>query len=90
MIALAGACLALTAGSAADARRDTRHAPQSRTYGSSSDEYYTARSGNRVHRPIRAARAPAGASAQCRDGSWSFSENRRGTCSHHGGVARWL
>ncbi|WP_343205931.1 DUF3761 domain-containing protein [Rhodanobacter sp. MP1X3] len=37
-----------------------------------------------------AATAPAGASAQCRDGSYSFSMNHRGTCSHHGGVARWL
>jgi uncharacterized protein YraI len=33
---------------------------------------------------------PAGASAQCRDGTYSFSMSRRGTCSHHGGVARWL
>jgi uncharacterized protein YraI len=35
-------------------------------------------------------RPPVGASAQCRDGSYSFSRSRRGTCSHHGGVARWL
>lgn len=33
---------------------------------------------------------PAGASAQCRDGTYSFSRHRRGTCSHHGGVRRWL
>ena len=33
---------------------------------------------------------PTGASAQCRDGTYSFSQSRRGTCSHHGGVARWL
>jgi hypothetical protein len=33
---------------------------------------------------------PPGASAQCRDGSYSFSAHHRGTCSHHGGVARWL
>jgi hypothetical protein len=33
---------------------------------------------------------PTGASAQCRDDSYSFSAHRRGTCSHHGGVARWL
>lgn len=33
---------------------------------------------------------PPGASAQCRDGSYSFSATRRGTCSHHSGVARWL
>ncbi len=34
--------------------------------------------------------APAGASAKCRDGTFSFSQSRRGTCSHHGGVAEWL
>ncbi len=33
---------------------------------------------------------PAGATAQCRDGTYSFSRSRRGTCSRHGGVARWL
>jgi hypothetical protein len=34
--------------------------------------------------------APAGATAQCRDGTYSFSQHHSGTCSHHGGVARWL
>ncbi|MFC8708942.1 DUF3761 domain-containing protein [Streptomyces sp. NPDC057197] len=33
---------------------------------------------------------PVGATAQCRDGSFSYSAHRRGTCSHHGGVAVWL
>jgi hypothetical protein len=33
---------------------------------------------------------PLGATAQCRDGTYSFSQNRSGTCSHHGGVASWL
>lgn len=32
---------------------------------------------------------PSGATAKCRDGSLSYSANRRGTCSHHGGVAVW-
>jgi hypothetical protein len=30
--------------------------------------------------------APDGATARCRDGSYSFSQSRRGTCSWHGGV----
>ena len=30
------------------------------------------------------------ATAICRDGTCSISKSRRGTCSHHGGVARWL
>src|SRR6266851_7243640 len=28
--------------------------------------------------------------ARCRDGTTSCSQNRRGTCSHHGGVAQWI
>ena len=55
-----------------------------------SDRYYTAKSGHRVHSPVQANRPPAGASAKCGDGSYSFSENHRGTCSHHGGVVNWL
>ena len=35
-------------------------------------------------------RHPMGASAICNDGTYSFSQNRRGTCSHHGGVRQWL
>jgi Protein of unknown function (DUF3761) len=32
---------------------------------------------------------PAGASALCKDGSFSYSQSRSGTCSQHGGVAVW-
>lgn len=46
--------------------------------------------GSDVPSPYAAPSAPAGASAQCADGTYSFSQNRRGTCSHHGGVAEWL
>lgn len=34
--------------------------------------------------------APPGATALCRDGTYSFSQHRSGTCSHHGGVSKWL
>jgi hypothetical protein len=37
-----------------------------------------------------AAAAPPGATALCRDGTYSYSKHHSGTCSHHGGVARWL
>ncbi|MBY8864060.1 DUF3761 domain-containing protein [Nocardia sp. CA2R105] len=43
-----------------------------------------------VLRPEQAPTAPDGATAQCKDGTYSFSRHRAGTCSHHGGVARWL
>ncbi|WP_082545938.1 DUF3761 domain-containing protein [Rhodanobacter sp. Root627] len=53
---------------------------------------YTNREGFDVHRPAHTTNGaiPSGATAQCRDGSFSFSMSHRGTCSHHGGVARWL
>lgn len=51
---------------------------------------YTNSDGNKVPSPYYAPSAPAGASARCRDGTYSLSQSRRGTCSHHGGVAEWL
>ncbi|WP_183995160.1 DUF3761 domain-containing protein [Sphingomonas kyeonggiensis] len=44
----------------------------------------------RRHRAMPVLQMPDGASAQCRDGTFSFSASRRGTCSHPGGVAIWL
>lgn len=58
--------------------------------GLSNDNYYTNSAGNEVHSPSYSNTVPDGASAQCRDGTYSFSQSRRGTCSHHGGVATWL
>jgi Protein of unknown function (DUF3761) len=52
--------------------------------------YYSNVDGKRVHRPMFSAQRPPGATAQCADGSWSFSLHRRGTCNYHGGVLRWL
>jgi hypothetical protein len=53
---------------------------------------YTNRDGNTVHAPARSlsGKAPEGASARCRDGTYSFSRHHGGTCSRHGGVAEWL
>ena len=48
--------------------------------------------GEWVPSPTRTAdgQPPPDASAKCRDGTFSFSKHRQGTCSHHGGVAEWL
>ena len=58
----------------------------------SDDDYYTNVDGNQVHSPAFSSdgAAPSGATAQCRDGSYSFSQHRSGTCSGHEGVSRWL
>lgn len=52
--------------------------------------YYTNSKGERVQSPTKYDAAPEGATALCRDGTYSFSRNRRGTCSRHGGVKKWL
>lgn len=54
--------------------------------------HYINKDGNIVHSPskTKSGAAPAGATAQCADGTYSFSQHRRGTCSHHGGVSVWL
>jgi hypothetical protein len=64
--------------------------PQSDS-GLSNDNHYINTYGNDVHSPAYSnnGSVPAGASAQCGDGTYSFSQSRRGTCSHHGGVAVW-
>jgi hypothetical protein len=51
---------------------------------------YVNSQGKTVKRPENCSAAPQGATAQCRDGSYSFSQSRRGACSHHGGVAKWF
>jgi hypothetical protein len=58
----------------------------------SNNSYYKNSAGNQIHSPAYSndGNIPAGATAQCRDGTYSFSASRRGTCSHHGGVAKWL
>lgn len=52
-------------------------------------DYYRNARGRCVHRPVQTSTAPAGWTARCRDGTYSFSQSRRGTCSWHGGVAVW-
>ncbi|SER57572.1 Protein of unknown function, partial [Faunimonas pinastri] len=37
-----------------------------------------------------ASQVPAGATAQCKDGSYIQTATHQGACSRHGGVAKWL
>lgn len=59
--------------------------------GLSNNNYYTNSDGNQVHSPAYSnnGSVPAGATAQCKDGTYSFSQHHSGTCSGHGGVAQW-
>ena len=54
--------------------------------------HYFNSDGDEVHSPSETVDGsiPDGATAECRDGTYSFSRHHRGTCSHHGGVESWL
>ncbi len=54
--------------------------------------HYTNKRGKAVHAPAhsKSGAAPDGATAKCSDGTYSFSQSHRGTCSRHGGVGQWL
>jgi len=67
----------------------TKSTPTSDSPPRDSGRSYVNVDGIRVQSPTFSDTKPAGASARCRDGSYSFSLNRRGTCSHHGGVGEW-
>lgn len=62
------------------------------TGGLDNNNYYENVDGNQIHSPANSndGSVPAGATARCVDGTYSFSQHRSGTCSHHGGVASWL
>jgi hypothetical protein len=90
-------CLALTGQ--VEARGRTSHYATSSQAATKPDEsklvehqHYTNAAGESVHSPAHAVgnQVPQGATAKCRDNTFSFSKSHRGTCSHHGGVAGWL
>ncbi len=87
------ACVVLTSGYTETVRPTQRSTQtiQSRSprLPRSAPKSYTNRDGNRVPSPRKSPTRPLGATAHCRDGTWSFSQHRSGTCSHHGGVAEW-
>ena len=43
-----------------------------------------------VHRAPKAPAHPAGATAECRDGTFSYAAHHQGACSHHGGVLKFF
>jgi hypothetical protein len=86
-VAVAVAALFLFSGATAHAYyRNTPNESDLDNHG-----HYVNHDGQTVHAPARSrsGQIPDGASAQCRDGTYSFSRHHSGTCSRHGGVAAW-
>lgn len=73
-----------TAAKPKAAPKTTQAAPKPAECGA---DYYRNSDGNCVHRPSD---NPSGATAICKDGSYSYSQHHSGTCSGHGGVRSWL
>lgn len=85
-VALAGAATAQAPVAAA-----TAHQPAAvHEIADCGSDAYVNSDGQCIHDPNSSATAPAGATAQCEDGTYSFSTHQSGTCSGHGGVSRWL
>lgn len=55
---------------------------------SCNDNHYVNSSGHLVHSPSYGEEDEK-RTAECRDGSVSYSEHNRATCAYHGGVAQW-
>lgn len=64
--------------------------PPAQTQADCGSNSYVNVDGQCVHDPETAASPPAGATAKCNDGTYSFSKHHSGTCSGHHGVAEWL
>jgi len=62
--------------------------PINNSYNNCPNGSYVNSKGNTVCSPSKS--NVGGATAICKDGTYSYSQSRRGTCSRHGGVAQWL
>lgn len=68
----------------------TSNSTASHSSGTTNGNGYVNSKGNYISSPKKSNTKPNGATAKCRDGTWSFSQSTRGTCSRHGGVGSWL
>jgi hypothetical protein len=73
------------------AQQKAGHKTQAATHCTGNGTYVN-KDGQTVKRPENCSvkTSPPDATALCRDGKYSFSKYRSGTCSHHGGVLKWL
>jgi hypothetical protein len=54
------------------------------------NQWYRSSNGDEVYSPSQQYQSQDGQeTAECNDGTVSYSHHHRGTCSHHGGVEEW-
>jgi hypothetical protein len=74
-----------------DAKADTK-AAKTETKADAKVAKTESKAASKAAKPTTTASAtdPSGATAKCKDGTYSHAASRRGACSRHGGVAEWL
>lgn len=70
--------------------RDWRPTSSLQTTSQPASRCYRNANGECVPKPDTSTSLPGRAIAKCRDGTYSFSNHRRGSCAGHGGVAAWM
>jgi hypothetical protein len=80
----------------ADVKADTK-APKADAKAAKSEAKATTKAAKSATAPVATASKttasntdPTGATAKCKDGTYSHAQTHRGACSRHGGVAEWL
>jgi hypothetical protein len=87
IIALSLFCSTATAATSKVKAKPAPHKPEK---ASVTPDYYTNSKGEKIKSPAPAATVPADATAACKDGTYSFSKQKSGTCNGHKGVKKWL
>lgn len=72
----------------ASSQMTTPQTPSSTLTSCPSSDCYVNSAGQSFAGPVQSDTPPAGTTVECRDGTYSSSQSRRGTCSHHEGIVK--
>ncbi len=67
----------------------SKHGGVKTWWGPSTDSAPASTTKSSTSAPTSSNAAPAGSTAQCKDGSFSSAKTKQGACSGHGGIATW-
>ena len=89
LLAFSGLTVRVEAGHHSHSHSHSHSHPHSHSSGHSGHHWFSF-FGHRIHRPGNSNTVLSGATAECNDGTYSFSESKQEACFNQGGVKRWL